>query len=390
METWSAHHLFQKATEKLDSSSAVAIQQYAMNLKQAGLPVIFSLGHLSKITGVDYQLLHDTTNRKREAANYNLFAIKKRLGGRRFIHAVNGKLFYLQKYINDEVLQKIRPHSSSFAFHKSGGIKKCAAAHCGCKWLLQFDLKDFFYTISESMAYHVFISIGYKPLLSFEMARLCTTLHLPKSKRKYLNHSNVYSEYYFDDSEYRENVKKMPYFPQPLLGVLPQGAPSSPMISNLVGLKLDEALYAYAKENSFVYTRYADDLTFSATVLPGGKSIGRLKRDIISLIRKSGFWENQGKIRIAGPGSKKIVLGLLVDGASPRISRELYKRIDRNLYSIEKFGIEKVAEHDGFESTYGFINHLSGLLSFIKDVDLERWKKFYQKFSLMTKDYNFE
>ena len=371
METWSAHHLFQKSRKKFNSDSVLLMQQYAVNLKHAGLPVIFSLGHLSKITGIDYELLHETVNRKREAANYNLFAIKKRSGGRRFIHAVNGKLFYLQKYINDEILQKVTPHSCSFAFHKSGGIKKCAASHCGCKWLFQFDLKDFFYNISELMVYSIFVNIGYKSLLAFEMARLCTTLHLPRSKRKYLKNSNIYV-----NSVYRE----LPYSPQPLLGVLPQGAPSSPMISNIAALNLDEALYAYANENGFVYTRYADDLTFSTTVLPDGKSVGRLKREIISLIRKSGFYENQEKIRIAGPGSKKIVLGLLVDGTSPRISRELYKRIDRNLYSMEKFGIEKVAKHDGFESTFGFINHVSGLLSFIKDVDLERWKKFHQRF----------
>ena len=152
---------------------------------------------------------------------------------------------------------------------------------------------------------------------------------------------------------------------------------------NLSAVKMDEYLYSYAQSNGFVYTRYADDLTFSASVLPVKKSIGQLKRDIISLIRKSGFKENREKIRIAGPGSKKVVLGLLVDGERPRISRELLKRIDRNLYSIGKYGIEKVAAHDGFESSYGFYNHVSGLMSFIKDVDFERWKKFEHKFMVI-------
>ena len=188
METWSAHHLFQNAAKELGNDLAFDIQKYANNLRSAELPVIFSLGHLSYITGIDYNLLHATVNRKREKANYNLFSIHKRAGGRRFIHAVNGKLFHLQKYVNDAILQKNKPHPSSYAFHRSGGIRLCAAVHCGCKWLFQFDLKDYFYTISEPLVYSVFRRMGYTNLLSFELARLCTTLHLPES--------NVFCKYF--------------------------------------------------------------------------------------------------------------------------------------------------------------------------------------------------
>lgn len=375
METWSAHQLFETASKELGNELAFDIQRYANNLKKANLPVIFSLGHLSYITGIEYDLLHDTVNRKRESANYNLFSIHKRSGGRRFIHAVNGKLFYLQKYINDEILQKNKPHPSSYAFHRSGGIRQCAEVHCGCKWLFQFDLKDFFYTISEPLVYDVFRKMGYTNLFSFELARLCTTLYLPKPKTFYLKDPNL------------EKMKMGPYFDRSSIGVLPQGAPSSPMISNLAATKLDEALYEYSQANGFIYTRYADDLSFSASTLPEKKSIGRIKREIISLIRKSGFKENTDKVRIAGPGSKKIILGLLVDSERPRISRELLKRIDRNLYSIDKFGLEQAAVHDGFESTYGFINHISGLISFIKDVDYERWKKIEPRFQQLLTEF---
>ena len=143
---------------------------------------------------------------------------------------------------------------------------------------------------------------------------------------------------------------------------------------------LDICLYEYAQENGFIYTRYADDLTFSATVLPSTKSIGKLKREIVSLIRKSGFVENQEKIRIAGPGAKKAVLGLLVDGERPRLTQELRKRIDRNFYGIETFGISEAAGHDRFESVYGFLNYLSGMMSFIHDVDEIYWNKLYPRF----------
>lgn len=90
--------------------------------------------------------------------------------------------------------------------------------------------------------------------------------------------------------------------------------------------------------------------------------------------------ENVSKIRVAGPGSKKIVLGLLVDGNVPRLSKQTYKRIERHLYSIKKFGLSEVARHEKFDSPIGFYNHVAGLIAFVKDVDNARWLEFSQKF----------
>jgi RNA-directed DNA polymerase len=381
MEPWSTHHFFKQASDKLGETAAREMLQYITRLREAELPVIFSIGHLGKITGLNYSLLHNTVNRKRESANYNLFSIKKRTGGRRFIHAVNGRLFYLHKFINEEILQKSSPHHSSFAFHQNGGIRRCAEMHCEARWLLKFDLKDFFYSIREPLVYQVFRKLGYKKLLSFELARLCTTTRLPRSKDKYLIHLSSY-EALFDclQDDLGELNAVKPYTIQKELGVLPQGAPTSPMLSNLAAGKLDVFLYNYSQINGFVYTRYADDITLSSIYLPTGKSIKQIQRDVISIIRKSGFIENKDKMRVAGPGAKKLVLGLLIDGETPRISKEMYKRIDRNLYAINKFGLNETAAYEGFESVYGFYNHLSGLLSFVKDVDSKRWEIFNSKF----------
>lgn len=372
METWSAHHLFQEASKQLDCDTIFLLQNYALDLRSKKLPVIFSLGHLGKITGIDYDFLYRSVNRKYESINYNMFSIRKRSGGNRFIHAVNGRLFKLQKYLNEEILQKIYPHPSSFAFHVSGGIRQCANQHCGCRWLFQFDLKDFFYTIAEPHVFKIFKEIGYKKILAFELARLCTTIRLPKTKSSYIKYNKYVSE-------------NTPYFPQKYIGVLPQGAPTSPMLSNLAARRLDEMLYDYSQNYGLVYTRYADDLAFSASVLPPHKSIARIKRDIITIIRRNNFFENNKKIRIAGPGSRKTILGLLVDGEKPRLTKQLRNRIEWNIYSIEKFGISEVANHDKFESVYGFFNHLSGLMSFIHDVDLTLWNKLQPRFATIKK-----
>ena len=378
METWSTHHLFQEISGRLGNTTAASAQRYANQLHTQGLPVIFSLMHLSKITGLDYVFLHESVNRKRDSENYRIFAIGKRSGGRRFIHAASRKMLLLLKFINGDILQKIAPLPASFAFHSSGGIRECAAIHCGCKWLFKFDLRNFFYTISESDVYSVFAKIGYKPLLSFELARLCTTTFLPKKMRYYVRYNNSFSPLYKLTDQ---DDKNYPYDLQPELGVLPQGGPASPMLSNLVARKLDEALFDYAQNNGLVYSRYADDIALSASTLPKGKSIAQIRREIIFLIRKNGFCDNAKKFHVAGPGARKLILGLLVDGETPRLSKPLRKRIDRHIYSIEKFGLGAAAAHDGFESAYGYFNHVSGIMSFVHDVDKDLWDNLDKKFS---------
>lgn len=69
-------------------------------------------------------------------------------------------------------------------------------------------------------------------------------------------------------------------------------------------------------------------------------------------------------------------MGLLVDGKNPRLSKETYKRIERLLYATQKFGLVATAEHEGFDSVYGFYNHIKGLVAFVKDVDSKRYAEF--------------
>ena len=309
-----------------------------------------------------------------------MFPVRKRSGGIRHIHAVNGRLYKIHSFINKDILQRWVPHSASFAFHASGGIYNCALKHCSCGWLLQFDLRDFFYSISEPMVYNAFRSLGYKRLLSFEMARLCTTEHVPINKKHYLKR--------FVDRRYSFK-SGFPYPSTKSYGVLPQGAPSSPMISNIVAHRLDNVLSDYASHNGFMYTRYADDITFSTPVLAKNK-IGKVVRHVVSCVRKAGFIENKKKIRIAGPGARKQVLGLLVDQSTPRISKKTFKRIDRLIYSIDKYGLDSVAKHDGFDSAYGLYNHVYGLLCHVKDVDGKRWEKFYERFAPIKKRYDLD
>ena len=368
METWSAHQLYDLARETLDDAQAADIKSYFQRLSANGYPVIFSIGHLSHITSIDYRILRETVRRNRESINYKIFSIKKRSGGRRFIHSVNNPIFRAHQFINKEILQLTKPHPSSIAFHRDGGIKKCASMHCGARTLFQYDLENFFHSINEVQVFSVFKGMGYKDLLSFELAKICTTTFMPKSLQSLLP-----KQYYSYNSA-------LPYQKDSLLGVLPQGAPTSPMLSNLVARNLDTRLFYLAKNEGLVYTRYADDLSFSTSKIISQSSISNLNTLIQSEVKRSGFIINKKKTRIARQGSKKIVLGLLVDGSEPRLSRETYNRIDRLLHASAKYGIPATAAHEKFDSAYGFYNHLRGLIWFVKDVDRPRWKEFDDRF----------
>ncbi len=367
MEDWSVHHLYEKASSELGIKEATAIRSYAKKLRTAGLPVIFSLRHLSQIVGVDYNFLRDTVDRRRDSSNYKMFSIPKRNGGKRFIHAVSSDLSKVHSFLNSEILQKKKPHPSSFAFHEDGGIAKCAAKHCGARWLFQYDIKDFFYSVSEIDVYKIFLDLGYTTILSFELSRICTTTRLPEEFKKLLRIS------------LRKN-DTLPYEKRKgHIGVLPQGASTSPALSNLSAYDLDLQLNSLADSMGFEYTRYADDLTFSAVGIPNSLSRGDIHRKILHAIRKAGFVENEAKRRIAGPGSRKIVLGLLVDGESPRLSRDMFDRIDSRLYGCEKFGLDLASVFYKFDSPFGFYNHISGYISFAKDVDHARWLNFDER-----------
>lgn len=368
METWSVHQLFERSSGLLGSEVANRLRLYADRLIHTNVPVIFTLRHLSKIVGCEFSFLRETVGRHRESSNYKMFAVRKRSGQARYIHAVSQNLLSVQKFLNTEVLQHVSPHSASFAFHHSGGIRSCAARHCGAKWLFKFDLNDFFFSINEADVFDVFVNLGYRPLLSFELARICTTTRLPPGA--------------YSHTRPRGNEQQnRPYWRKSLrLGVLPQGAPTSPMLSNLIARPLDVALHGLAVQYGFVYTRYADDLAFSISKMPTGISAGKFRQLVIAKIVAAGYSNNESKARVLGPGARKTVLGLLVDGQQPRISRQTYARVDGLLYAIHKFGLASTVTHFGFDSEYGLHNHVGGLVAYVLDVDPARGAEFRERY----------
>ncbi len=370
---WSPHSYKQRGlkdglSEELLETS-ISQTELVLN-SQYRLPSILSLNHLAKRTGINYQKLRGFVNRSNYDA-YKRFSIKKRSGGRRFIHIPQPDLMHIQRWINEYILKPIPVHPASFAFTKGSSIQKCAERHCEAKWLIKFDVADFFESISEIQVFRLFKECGYQPIVAFEMARLCTAPTSWKSPRENYTQWHVW-----------KNNKEIPEYNEKLLGYLPQGAPTSPLISNLIMRECDDKLSKVASKYKLTYTRYSDDLSFS----PRPKDFCRKQAqkiifEVYKVLSESGYRPQYRKTKIIPPNSKKIVLGLNVDGEQPRLQKEYKDKIRQHLYFLEKFGVSEHVTNRGFDSIWGFKSHLRGMIDHAKMIEPEYAQKCYEKFS---------
>jgi RNA-directed DNA polymerase len=277
---------------------------------------------------------------------------------------------HAQRWILSRILNPVDAHPASFAYQRSSSIRACASRHLGADWLIKLDLHNFFHSIDERQVYLIFHGLGYARLPAFELARVCTrqaTFTFPGTSRfRVMRHRDqVISDY---DTSF--------------LGYLPQGAPTSGALANLVARPLDDRLTVIADEHQLVYTRYADDITLSASRPFSRRRASRIIHQVSLAVRAAGFLVHQKKTRVVPPGARRIVLGLLVDGERVRVTRELRSRVESHVYGAEKFGLASHQTARGFASALGLIRHVDGLLAFAHDIDptwaspwWERWRR---------------
>lgn len=309
---------------------------YAEKLFRQELPIIYDVRHFSMLVGYETEYICRMAFAQKYF--YRSFSIKKRNGNDRNIDEPLPDLKAIQHWILNEILYKIPVSKYAKAFVKGSSIKDGARFHRKQVVVLNLDVKDFFPSISFFMVRDVFISVGYSANLSTFLANLCT-----------------------------------------LDGVLPQGAPTSPYISNIIMQGLDEELGALALNNKWRYTRYADDITFS-----GDLKIGYLIDYIERALYKRGFCLNSEKTRVARKNARQEVTGIVVNQYMqlPKYDR---KHIRQQVYYIKKYGIES---HLSFknEQRKNYIPHLLGLIEhalFInpKDKEMQDYKEYIKSLS---------
>ncbi|HAX0388696.1 TPA: RNA-directed DNA polymerase [Escherichia coli] len=373
-------HLYYLGGVKARRTPAVlsAIMAKSAQFHTNDIVYIHNLQHLVKLTSVEKTYFDRVI--LREVHEYEHYSIAKKSGGYRYISAPKEDLKKLQRWINFYVLKNLNPHPCCFSYHKNSSIYNCALAHCASKWLIKLDIENFFDMTSERNVYDQFRLIGYSPIVSFALARICT--YQPKYLNK--NHDR-WVLYKRDTQELVYSKKNVKY-----LGRLPQGAPTSPMLSNVVFYELDELIYKLIQENGGLYTRYADDIFISFPKKEMGRNdVSKIIGRVIGYLRKKGYSLNKTKIKVSPPGAKKIILGLNVNGDTPQLSKDFKNSINSHLYSLETYGPVLHAQYRGFDSVYGMLEHIKGKISFAKNISYDYGVKCYDEFYSALEKHGF-
>ena len=265
----------------------------AINIKQKAYKLLYAKNthDLSELFKVQQHHLLLISQQKK----YQLYQIPKSNGNYRSIEEPEIKLKKIQAILNEHLqcfYYPLKPNSVyGFCIHVSRNdefnIRSNAYRHIGCKTMINIDLKDFFHTISFQQVHQLFQKHFKK--WNAEMLHLLTEI-----------------------CTYNQR--------------LPMGAPTSPVLSNLVCLNLDHELENYAKYSGITFTRYADDFTFSSKKTLSYKDIQYL----LSIIHHYGFIENTDKVKLLQSDDIKIVTGI----------RVLNERLELPEHYIEQINIE--------------------------------------------------
>lgn len=297
-------------------SEEYCIQQlkYARKLFDNNFPIIYNPLHFCKLVGYTEEYVFAACNQPKSF--YRTFFIPKRNGKKRKIDEPLPSLKEIQNWIYQEILCNVKISSYAKAYVKGKSIKDNARFHKRQKKVLSMDIKDFFPSIGFKQILNVFRNIGYRENVAVLLANLCC-----------LNNS------------------------------LPQGAPTSPILSNIIACKLDNKIVDYIGKEKIRYTRYADDLTFS-----GDFNEGDIIKNVERIANRLGFKINEEKTRVRKRNQRQEVTGIVVN-EKMQLSRKIRKQIRSDMYYIQKYGVESHLEHIG-EARGNYLYHMMGLISY--------------------------
>ena len=286
-------------------------------LRQNGLPLLSTAEDLAQAMGVNLaELRFISFSRKTSSVrHYKQFELSKKTGGVRRISAPMPRLKRLQYWILDNLLQKLPLHDAAHGFVVGRSIMTNAKDHVGSGIVVNIDLENFFPTIVYRRVKGLFRSFGYSDQVATILGLICTEYDFEQVK--------LDEQHYFVGSGERK---------------LPQGAPTSPAISNLICQRLDRRLAGMAQAMDYRYTRYADDLTFSSIVEPA-RHVQKLLWRSRQIIQDEGFIINKPKTRIMRQHRCQEVTGIVIN-KKMSVSRQTRKRLRALIYQIENDGFD--------------------------------------------------
>lgn len=292
---------------------------YASKLWVQGLPIIYDTDHLADLLGSSPSSVANAAYGSRSF--YRTFQIKKRSGGQRTIDEPLPFLKDIQYWILREILEKVKPHDVAKAYRKGYGISSGARLHRGQKLVLTVDVDSFFPSLRVAQATDVFKDMGYTLEVSLMLAQLCT-----------------------------------------LDGVLPQGAPTSGALANLILKPFDQELFEFCRNLKYRCSRYADDISVSGDV-----NVAKTIHSLRTMLWKNGLRLNNKKTKVMRQSGRQLVTGLVVN-KKVKYPRSVYKELRKALHYCSKFGLAFHAAVQGRDAeSYG--RELTGKAASVLAVD---------------------
>lgn len=244
---------------------------------------------------VPVRLLRYFDGEQNRAESYRQFELPKRRGGTRTITTPQKSLKWLQRSLLQVLTHLFPRHKCGVGFERGESVVTHAKAHAGKRWVYVVDIQDFFPSITRSRVYGM---LRAKPFEASEpIARYLANL---------VTHD----------------------------GALPQGAPTSPILANLLCRRMDARLFKWARERGHTYTRYADDLAFS-TNRAGFPEADRQR--IVEIVEGEGFRVHPEKQRLMPWYGRQLVTGLVVNRKA-NVPREYVRGLRALLFNVETFG----------------------------------------------------
>lgn len=287
---------------------------------------------VAKLIGIELKELTYVLYKEKVENLYKTFAIPKKNGDFRIIQTPKDNLKWIQIKLSDKLseihsdylLKNNIKSIISHGFQKGKSIITNALVHQHKKYLLNIDIADYF--------------------LSFHFGRVQGYFH----KSEEFNFSKEVSTIIAQLACYERK--------------LPQGAPTSPIISNLIFNIVDMRILTLAKKYKLDYTRYADDMSFSTNNKAFKKDYLAFIQELKELLEKNGFEINQNKTRLEYYSSRQEVTGLTVNDKlnASRTFINNTRAMANQLYKTNSFQI------NGKDGT---ANQLEGRLSFINQLD---------------------
>ncbi len=304
---------------------------------------------------------------------YRQFKIKKKSGGFRQITAPRNQSFMMLLQSVNEILKAMyTPSDYAMGFTEKRSVVTNAAVHKGQKYVFNIDLKDFFPSVEQPRIWKrlQLAPFNFPVAIANVIAGLCSM----RETRKDADGKDVFSY------------------------VLPQGAPTSPIITNMICDTLDRRLAGLAKRFGLHYTRYADDITFSSMHYVYSEK-GEFKKELAHIIEQQGFTINETKTRLQKLGSRQEVTGIIVSNKL-NVTKKYVREIRSLLYIWEKYGYSAAMSRflPKYKAEKGHIkkgnpnltNVLDGKLMYLKMVKGDTdsvYARLYNKFQeLVAKD----